>query len=94
MDGDPVAVGLEVNIRVYDDRVSYKFRKRVIGQQIRRETSSECRHVSERAVDFERDSDTEMGRDVPQPIWMMVSYSWQRGIVTASTTACSNLSSM
>jgi hypothetical protein len=80
MNGDPVAAGLGVNIRVYDDRVSYKSGKRVIGQQIRRENSTECRHVSERAVDFERDHDTETGCDVPQPIWVMESYSWQRGL--------------
>ena len=67
MNDDTVDVGLGVNISAYD-RVFDESGKRMRGH-IRHETPCECRHVAERAVDLKRVHDSEIGRDVPQPIW-------------------------
>lgn len=66
---DTVDVELGVNISVYDDRVFDESEKRMSGK-IRQETPCECRHVAERAVNLKRVHDSEIGRDVPQPIYL------------------------
>ena len=73
IDGDPVAVGLGVNIRVYDDRVFDEAGKRMIGQVIGREKPCESRHIAKHAVDLEHVHYSEIGRDVPQPMYLDAS---------------------
>ena len=66
VDGDPVATGLCVSVRVSDNRVLDESGQRMRGLEFGRDEPRESGHVAKGAVEFERFRASEIGFDVSQ----------------------------
>ena len=72
-----MATGLDVDVRVDDDRVLDESRQQLRGQKIRREDHREPAHVAEGGVDMQRVHHAlEISREVSQSVWVPASKSW------------------